>query len=51
MKKIVCEICESTNIMKKNGVYVCQSCGTQFSLDEVKKMMVDVPDTDIIPIE
>lgn len=49
MKKIVCEICESTNIMKKNGVYVCQSCGTQFSLDEVKKMMVEVPNNADVP--
>lgn len=35
--------------MKKNGVYVCQSCGAQFSLDEVKKMMVEVPDNADVP--
>ena len=39
MKKIVCEICESERIRKENGYFVCLDCGTQYSLDEAKKLL------------
>jgi len=45
MKKITCELCESTDILKQEGFYVCQSCGTKYTVDEAKKMMVDVGET------
>lgn len=41
MKKLVCEMCGGTNIVKENGVYVCQNCGVQYSLEEAKKMMIE----------
>ncbi len=44
MKRIVCELCESTNLIKQNGMFVCQSCGTKYSLEDAKKMMVEVDD-------
>ena len=34
-------MCGSTNLIKKDGVFVCQSCGTQYSVEEAKKMMVE----------
>ena len=40
MKRLVCEMCGSTDIMKENGVFVCQTCGTKYSVEEAKKMMV-----------
>jgi len=43
MKKFVCELCDSTDIVKQGGVFVCQSCGCKYSLEEMKKMMVEVP--------
>ena len=37
MGKIVCEICGSQSIRKENGVFVCQNCGIEYSLSEIKK--------------
>lgn len=42
MKAIVCEMCGSQNLVKQDGMYVCQSCGTKYSTEEAKKLMVDV---------
>lgn len=43
MKPLTCEMCGSTNILKQDGVFVCQSCGTKYSVEEAKKMMVEGP--------
>ena len=43
MKAIVCEMCNSTDIVKQDGFYVCQSCGTKYSVEEAKKLMIDGP--------
>lgn len=40
MKPLTCEMCNSTEIIKQDGLYVCQSCGTKYSTEEAKKMMV-----------
>ncbi len=45
MKAIICEMCNSNNVVKEDGVYVCQSCGTKYSVDEAKKLMVEVEGT------
>lgn len=39
MKELQCELCGSTDIIKQEGVFVCQSCNTKYSLEEAKKMM------------
>lgn len=41
MKALTCEMCGSTNLIKDGGVFVCQSCGTKYSVEEAKKMMID----------
>lgn len=41
MKQLVCEMCGSTELLKQDGVFVCQSCGTKYSVEEAKKMMVE----------
>ena len=41
MKALTCEMCGSTNIVKEDGLYVCQSCGTKYSVEEARKMMVE----------
>ena len=41
MKRITCEMCGSTDLIKKDGVFECQSCGTKYSVEEAKKMMVE----------
>jgi hypothetical protein len=34
-------MCGSTNLLKENGVFTCQSCGTKYSVEEARKMMVE----------
>lgn len=41
MKQLICEMCGSAELMKQDGVFVCQSCGTKYSVEEAKKMMVE----------
>lgn len=41
MKKLTCEMCGSTDLMKDGGVFVCQTCGCKYSVEEAKKMMVE----------
>ena len=45
MPIIKCEMCGSTDIIKQDGVFVCQSCGIKYSLEEAKKLMVEVSGT------
>lgn len=45
MAMIKCEMCGSTDIIKQDGVFVCQSCGIKYSPEEAKKMMVEVAGT------
>lgn len=35
---IHCEICESNDIVKQEGLFVCQNCGAKYSLEEIKKI-------------
>lgn len=42
MKKIVCELCEGTEFTKEGGMFVCQGCGTKYSVEEAKSMMREV---------
>lgn len=41
MKSIVCEMCGSHDMIKTNDHYVCQSCGTKFTLEEARKLIVE----------
>ena len=41
MKKLTCEMCGSTDIIKQDGVFVCQVCGCKYSVEEAKKMMIE----------
>lgn len=41
MKQLKCEMCGSTELIKQDGVFVCQSCGCKYSVEEAKKMMVE----------
>lgn len=42
MKAIVCEMCNSHDLVKQDGMYVCQCCGTKYSTEDAKKLMVEV---------
>lgn len=41
MKQLTCEMCGSTDLLKRDGVFVCQTCGTKYSVEEAKKMMIE----------
>lgn len=45
MKAIICEMCGSNDLIKQDGVYICQNCGTKYSIEEAKKLLVDVSGT------
>ncbi len=44
MKQFVCELCDSTNIIKQEDCFVCSDCGAKYSLEEAKKHMTDCDD-------
>lgn len=37
MKHLICEVCESDNIIKQDGLFICQSCGAKYSIEEIKR--------------
>ena len=41
MKQLTCEMCGSTELIKQDGFFVCQTCGTKYSIEEAKKLMVE----------
>lgn len=41
MKRLICEMCGGSDLVKQDGVFVCQNCGTKYTVEEAKKMMVE----------
>lgn len=41
MKQLTCEMCGCTDLLKQDGVFVCQSCGCKYSVEEARKMMIE----------
>lgn len=41
MKSLTCEMCGGTDLLKQDGVFVCQNCGVKYSIEEAKKMMIE----------
>ena len=39
MAALICELCGSNDIVKQDGLFVCQHCGTKYSLEEAKKLL------------
>lgn len=39
MQLIVCELCGSNDVIKQNSVFVCQHCGTKYSVEEARKLI------------
>jgi len=42
MKQIVCEMCGGKDLIKQGNVFTCQNCGSKYSVEEAKKMMVTI---------
>lgn len=45
MKALVCEMCGMNQLVKQDGVYICEYCGTQYSIEEAKKLLVEIEGT------
>ncbi len=43
MKQLMCEMCGSSDLLKTDGVFVCQACGLKYSVEEIRKMMIEGP--------
>ena len=41
MKALVCEMCGSQSLVKQEGMFVCQHCGTKYTVEEARKMMIE----------
>lgn len=41
MKQLTCEMCGSKDLIKQDGVFVCQCCGCKYSVEEAKNMMIE----------
>lgn len=41
MNKLICEMCGSSELIKQDGVFMCQVCGCKYSVEEAKRMMVE----------
>lgn len=39
MAAIVCELCGSVDVVKQDGYFICQHCGTKYTLDEARKLI------------
>ncbi len=41
MKQLTCEMCGGTDLIKQDGVFMCQNCGMKYSVEEAKRMMIE----------
>lgn len=41
MKQLTCEMCGSTDLVKSEGVFICQSCGCKYTVEEAKRMLIE----------
>ena len=41
MKQLTCEMCGGTDLVKQDGVFICQTCGCKYTVEEAKRMMID----------
>ena len=39
---ISCELCGGKDLLKQNGVYICQKCGAKYTVEEARKLMSGV---------
>lgn len=50
MQAIKCELCGSNQLIKKDGMFQCENCGTKYTLEEARKL-IQVQGTITINIE
>ena len=45
MAGIKCEICGGSDLIKRDDLFVCQRCGTKYSVEDARKLFVDDSDS------
>jgi hypothetical protein len=50
MKQIVCEMCGGKELIKQDGVFVCQGCQAKYSVEEARKIMIETDSPANTPI-
>lgn len=54
MKQFICPVCNQSDVVKENDLFVCQGCGTKYHADDVKKNLSGldgIPDSPYFPTE
>ena len=41
MKRLTCEMCNGTDVVKVGEFFECQYCGTKYSVETARKMMIE----------
>ena len=44
MKRMTCEMCSSNDIIKTGDFYECQACGTKYSVESARNLLVEIVD-------
>lgn len=39
MEKVSCEVCNSNHIVKEGEYFICESCGTKYKVEDLRKMV------------
>ncbi len=43
MKAMACKMCNGNDFVKENDMYVCQFCGTKYSIESAQKLYIEGP--------
>ena len=49
MERVFCEVCNSNHIVKEGEYFICESCGTKYKLEDLRKMVFGT--VEIVPGE
>ena len=41
MKQLICEMCGSNSLVKQGEFFICESCGTKYTVEAAKKLMIE----------
>ncbi len=47
MRKMRCEICDGTDIIKQNGYFACRGCGAKYTVEEARNLLTTIDDYSI----
>lgn len=42
MKQIKCNVCGASDLVKEDGLFICQSCGCKYTDNEIKKLYIQL---------